>query len=209
MLPINKKIYLLAAALCTVANMIGAKYDTRIDGIYYTLQAEGKATVVSGDEKYSGTVTIPEVIECAAGEYTVTSIAPRAFSGCKEVKEIIYGSSITMIGAHAFHGCEGISQFTILANITFIDHSAFENTGLTEIIIPQSIANIGNGVWKGCKALRCAVIENKTIGEEQFANCVSMASVTISDNVTSIQRKAFSRCVELTEVTIPANATKI
>ena len=162
-----KKIYLLAAALCTVANMVAAKYDIRIDGVYYALQTDGKAIVVAGDEKYTGIVTIPDVIDCAAGDYPVTSIADRAFAGCKELKEINYGTSITTIGDHAFHGCEGLTHFTILPGITFIDHSAFENTGLTEIVIPQSIANIGNAVWKGCKALRSASIENKLIGEEQ------------------------------------------
>lgn len=204
-----KKLYLLAAALCTVANVVAAKYDTRIDGIYYTLQADGKAAVVAGDDKYTGTVTIPEVIECAAGEYAVTSIAPRAFAGCKEVKEIAYGSSITMIGAHAFQGCEGLTHFTILPTITFIDNFAFENTGITEIIIPQSIANIGNAVWKGCKNLHSAQVENKIIGEEQFANCVLLGIATISENVTSIKKKAFARCVELQTITIPVNINKI
>ena len=205
------KINLIAVALCTTVVVVAAnKYDTRIDGVYYTLQEGGLATVVTGDEKYAGDVTIPEEFDCAAGDFKVVAIAPKAFAGCKELRKITYPASVTTIGEGAFAGCESLKEFAILENVTFIASSAFEGcVALEEITIPASVANIGDEVFKGCKALFSAVIENKLIGENQFINCIHLDSVAISENVTTIKKKAFARCSGLHKITIPASVAKI
>ncbi len=210
MVPIRYRMIAIAVVLSTAAVAMAAKYDTRIDGIYYTLQEGGKATVVFGDDKYTGKVTIPNEFDCAAGDFTVVAIAPKAFVGCKELTEVSYGSTITSIGEGAFQGCEKLNHFTVNQSVTFIANSAFENSGLEEIVIPEQVLNIGDNVFRGCKSLKSAVVENKQIGENQFANCIAMETVSLlGGNVTSIKKKAFSRCIALTSVVIPESVTKI
>ena len=48
-----------------------------------------------------------------------------------------------------------------------------------------------------------------SIGQDAFAGCTGMTSVTIPDSVTSIGRTAFLSCTGLTTVTIPGSVTSI
>lgn len=48
-----------------------------------------------------------------------------------------------------------------------------------------------------------------SIGEEAFANCTSLQSVTIPASVTEIGSAAFYGCTALTKVTVPDAVTKI
>ena len=45
----------------------------------------------------------------------------------------------------------------------------------------------------------------ETIEYHAFSNCTSLTSVTIHDNVTSIEPEAFASCSSLTSVTITGN----
>ncbi|MGX8712329.1 MAG: leucine-rich repeat domain-containing protein [bacterium] len=47
------------------------------------------------------------------------------------------------------------------------------------------------------------------IGDQAFAKCTSLTSVTIPNTVTSIGYSAFKKCSNLTSVTIPNSVTRI
>ncbi|MFR2154840.1 MAG: leucine-rich repeat domain-containing protein [[Eubacterium] siraeum] len=47
------------------------------------------------------------------------------------------------------------------------------------------------------------------IGELTFRNCANLASITISDGVTSIGYSAFEYCTSLKSITIPESVTSI
>ena len=47
------------------------------------------------------------------------------------------------------------------------------------------------------------------IGDWVFENCISLESIDIPANVTSINISAFEKCSGLRNITIPANVTKI
>jgi len=74
--------------------------------------------------------------------------------------------SVTSIGAYAFQGCTGLTSIVIPDTITYIDMFAFRNcTELTNITIPASVTGLGlsyarGGVFEGCTSLTSAVFEN-------------------------------------------------
>ena len=94
------------------------------------------------------------------------------------------------------------------------------NNVATKIRIPSQIkygkytyevTSIGNDAFAWCEGLTSITIPNSvtSIGEKAFFYCKSLTSITIPNSVTSIGKGAFSECEGLTSITIPNSVTSI
>ena len=98
-------VFLFSLILSVVFSTSALAYDVKIDGIYYNLISKGKtAEVTWGEEKYSGSITIPSSIKVNDVEYTVTSIGVNAFYECSGLTSVTIPNSVTSIGNSAFSG---------------------------------------------------------------------------------------------------------
>ena len=88
-------------------------------------------------------------------------------------------------------------------SVTSIGKSAFYESNLTSVTIPNSVTSIGDCAFIGCKSLISASIPSGviSIGDHAFSGCTSITSVTIPRSVVSIGLEAFdSRTLTVIEV---------
>ena len=228
---------LMLIALLLTSNAVWA-YNFESGGIYYYLDGNNTATVISRDgnyNSYTGDIVIPETVTKEDVTYSVTSIGNRAFYKCSGLTSVTIPNSVTSIGEYAFYGCSGLTSVTIPNTVTSIESSAFEGcssltsvtipntvtsignfafakcSGLTSVTIPNSVTSIGGGAFYGCSGLTSVTIPNSvtSIGGNAFSECSGLTSVTIPNSVTSIESSAFKGCSSLTSVTIPNSVTSI
>ena len=182
--------------------------QTKINGIYYELDASSKtASVTSGDDKYSGEVTIPSTVSYEDVTYSVTSIGNYAFSSCSGLISVTIPNSVTSIGNYAFFCCSGLISVTIPNSVTSIGHDAFWRcSGLMSVIIPNSLKIIEYDAFEECSSLTSIEIPNSvtSIESSAFSSCTSLTSITIGNSVTSIGINPFSSCSSLTSITVDA-----
>ncbi len=94
----------------------------------------------------------------------------------------------------------GIGKIVFDGNITTIPDYAFKNcVNLTNIIIPDSIIDIGYGAFLFCNNLTSIHIPDRvtSIGNGAFYGCRSLISITIPDSVDLIGMYGFSNCSSL------------
>ena len=89
-----------------------------------------------------------------------------------------------------------------LGDYMFCNYNALESVG-----IPDSVTEIGNGVFYGCWKIANIVIPDnvKSIGKKAFLDCKKLTSVIIPDGVTSIGNFAFTGCSGLENIKMPEN----
>ena len=138
-----KKLFTLLLAL--VATTALWAHDFEVNGIYYSIRADktNEVYVSQGDNRYSGSVTIPATVTYNGTTYSVTSIGDWAFMDCSALTSITIPNSVTSIGYAAFYGCSGLTSITIPNSVTSIGDEAFEDcSALTSVTVP-SHAKIG------------------------------------------------------------------
>ena len=112
----------------------------------------------------------------------------------------------------AFCLCSSLTEIVIPNSVASIGDSAFEGcNSLGSLVIPNSVTNIGKGAFKWCKSLAEVVIPNSVtnIGEFAFCGCSSLAEVVIPNSVTNIGKGTFANCSYLADVVIPDGVTSI
>ena len=102
----NQLRAILAAVIMLITTLPALAYDFEVNGIYYNVIDETSKTVevTSGDNKYSGSITIPTSVTHNGISYSVTEIGEEAFWGCTGLKKIIIQNPDVKIGYGAIPG---------------------------------------------------------------------------------------------------------
>ena len=107
----NKKIILTLLAFVL---SLTSWAETKINGIYYELDASSKtASVTSCDDEYSGEVTIPSTVSYEDVTYSVTSIGYYAFQDCTSLTSVTIPNSVTSIHYGVFSGCSSLTSIAV------------------------------------------------------------------------------------------------
>lgn len=136
-------------------------------------------------------------------------IADELFTGCEALTTVNIPDSVTSIGWGAFADCVSLTNITIPDTVTAVHGTAFHNTGLTSLSLPNSIKNYC--VYGKYDEVTSVEIPDgiTSIGDKTFEGYTKLSSVTIPTSVTSIGIRAFYGCEKLTSLQIPGTVTTI
>ena len=228
---LQKTLLTIACLLCSIAVYA---HDFEVDGIYYNITSEtGKTVEVTfrGDDydsyndKYTGTVVIPESVTYNGVNYTISSIGYYTFYKCAELTSITIPNSVTKIGKFAFEK-SGLSSIIIPNSVISIEQDAFSDSKLQELIIEDGETTlslsyddyddedegIGLFYWTNLKTLyigrNLSYSSSKRAGYSPFAS-TSIKNVILGEKITSIGSYCFRECRDLTSITIPSSVTSI
>lgn len=143
--------------------------------------------------------------------YTVTSIGDYAFYGCSKLTSFAFPYFIKSIGNYAFSKCGNLKNITIPNTITHIGIAAFSESGLTSVVMPNSISYISVNTFMSCSNLKTVTLPNSvfSIADQAFAECNNLTSIEIPNTVKGIGGSAFWGCSSLTTIEIPKNITRL
>lgn len=132
-------------------------------------------------------VTLPE---------SMTVIPEYTFSDCVALKRVENSWGVTEIGDYAFNTCKSLQTFEFGVNVSSIGRGAF---GFCADLAVDSIrgdnATIGAYAFTGCTSLSELKLSGvEEIGEEAFANAVSLKSLRFFTPLHYIRDRAFRNC---------------
>lgn len=115
------------------------------------------------------------------------------------------------LGANAFSKCTGLTSIIIPNSVTSIGDHAFYGCGrLTSIVIPDSVTTIANYAFAGTQLTSITIPDSVTsIGDYAFSNCLSLVNITLPSRMDSFGDSMFYDCYKLNNVTIPEGITNI
>lgn len=102
----------------------------------------------------------------------------------------------------AFYGCGGLTGIVLPQSVREIGESAFcECDGLVEIELPRGVEKINTQTFLGCTSLASISMEGVCyIDYGAFFSCSSLADVNLPDSVWHIDESAFAGCEKLRAV---------
>ena len=191
---------LVFALLISGAIVAGVKYYQSESILKYD-PIESGYSIVAGKFYKSATVELPHTVN----EKPLTVISAGAFKNNKTVETVIIPSSVTTIEAEAFSGCTNLKTIVFKSKtrseIITLSVSPMSGSIKTE----SGVISIGDRAFYGCENLSAMDLSSiRSIGENAFDGCKALAELTLSDQLTTVKAGAFSGCASLKTVYLPA-----
>ena len=148
-------------------------------------------------DKTTGAVTSTSDTKYTNAKYNIVSTTDKTVtvfqSGESITGEVVIADKVKIDGV----------EYTV----TELRVGSFENcTGITSVVIPDSITRIGGCSFKGCNGLTEVVIPDSLtfIGGEVFSNCNNLTNVVIGSGLSNLGDLAFGNCPNMQSITIKA-----
>ena len=113
--------------------------------------------------------------------------ASHPFNECDKLIEVTFGGDLPKIPDQLLTDCKGVTAVLIPSSVAAIGNDAFSGTGLTAVTIPASV---------------------KTVGDYAFSNCDDLAAVTLNEGLESIGYRAF-RGTAITQIDLPSTIVTV
>lgn len=175
--------------------------------------------VTFSDQAFMGCTNLSN-IQYADNFTNSISIGKNAFKGCTALKSfgIISNDNyvkVSLLDEGAFEGCTALAtiKFNNASTLTYIGSYSFKDSGITEILIPDSVTLIADYAFENTKSLNKVVFtENsniKTINYYAFCDS-SISNINLEiTNFESVENYAFQNTKNLTSISLYSNASYV
>ena len=155
----------------------------------YNLEIDSANKYFSTQDKYvvnKAGDTLILVLPTVKGDFTInnsdiTTIGTGAFAGNKNITSVSI-PSVTKVMDYAFANCEKLENIS-LGTLTDIGSYAFYNTDISVLPSFESVSYIGDFAFASTPIKSVVIPDGKQVGDGAFANCLTLESVTIGNNV--------------------------
>ena len=197
------------------------RFRKNADGSGYTVtgfEGENKRTLIFPSSHMNTDVTAiaegafsEEDIQEAVMTDGIRVIEARAFSGCTQLKQVIFPDTLLEVNDSAFNGCGGLHTAMLPKKVERIGAYAFASTGLKNIEFPDSVYWLGEGAYSACLGIAAIAIPNNVeqICDKLFSGCKALKKITLPNKLTLIGAYAFDGCENLMFITVPDSVTQI
>ena len=113
----------------------------------------------------------------------IATLGYEAFRNCSSLVNLKLSQGLKEIGPLCFLNCENITKIDFPNNITRIREQAFQRTGVTSIVLPESLIYIDYAAFLDCPNLTSIDFGNTSyIGTSIIRECPNVTSIKISPN---------------------------
>lgn len=165
---------LLVSLVFTISVIAIKAENVTINGVRYSLSGAYAKVCGVDNNNTNTTIVIPSLIMYNGLEYEVNEIGPYAFlyDDCLIVGDVTGETSGT------YYGTKYVQNIILPPTIKKIGSRAFNNSRITQIIIPESVADFRYNPFSGCSMLRTIIY----LGKEPPSNWVA-TSYTYVPNI--------------------------
>ena len=138
----------------------------------------------------------------------IERIGDAAFEGCENLREVSMPMSVKFIGSRAFKGCGSLTDIVSPKSLNTIEDGCFEDCGnLHSFALFDGLTKIGNTAFKNTAIMSVRIPETvNSIGDEAFAN-TAIESINLPDGLQTVNARAFEGCKRLQFINVsPQNS---
>ena len=191
----------LEAVNCmTLTNISVDPLNPRYRSVNGALLDKAHATFLRCPQALAGSYTIPE---------GTLEVAQSAFQGCSLITNVNLPPGLTTIDENAFYSCSRLSYLELPTTVTNIPLEGFDGSGLTKILIPDSVRSIGDYAFNNCTKLTNAIVGRNVIrlGYSAFSWCTLLKSLYFTGNAPGYVGSTFYSASQfLTVFNLPGTA---
>ena len=133
------------------------------------------------------------------------------FEGCTALSEVILPEGWAQLSAYMFKGCTALKTIDLPDTLTILNNYEFNGSGLTSIVIPDSVTEVGYSVFQDCTSLVSVTLPDTlgAFGYYTFQGCTALANINIPAGVMKFESSLFKNCKAFTTIFIPKTVTSI
>ena len=190
-----KKIYSLVLSFVMVISMFcGAtpiQASTTTSGDGWSLQ-NGVLTVTKNIERYGGFewAKYSDEITKVVVKEGVISLDDYQFEGLTYLTSVTLPSTLKTIPNSAFMDDVSLESISLPSGLTYVGYRAFRNTGIKSVVLPGAI--YGNEVFADCVNLKSVTIQSGAeLSSGMFNKCTRLQSIILEEGISTMPVNVF------------------
>jgi len=154
----------------------------------------------------------PYFVSSTGESYTEDDVVgANMFSGCPSLVSVTLPRYAERIGNDAFAYTQSLRYVGIGDRVKTIGQTAFYNSQIESIDLPDNIETLADMVFYNCEHLKQVKLPAnlRALPFATFYFCIALTDVVMPESLTNIGNEAFWYCASLSQIHIPASVTNI